>query len=78
MHRKIWATSKHHRTLAPPIHNTRTLPMDEGRTLHVCMSGSCAYRAIVDWSTHPFTTMEMLDASQPRSITHRLLREVES
>ena len=71
-----WAYRRKRKPLpVAPTHNTRTLPLDEGRTLHVCLSDQCSYRAVVDWSTNPFTTVEIGPTSR---IAHRLLKEVES
>lgn len=76
MPRKLFATK--YREPKAPTHNTQTLPLDEGRTLHVCLSDECAYRAVVDWATNPFTTTEINDKTIAYNIAHRLLREVES
>lgn len=75
MPRRLYGTPK--RRIPPaPSHNTRTLPLDEGRTLHVCLSDDCSYRAVVDWSTNPYTTTEI--GGGPKNVWHRLLKGVQS
>lgn len=74
MPRKVWATKKD-KTKAP-MHTTRTFPLDEGRTLHLCVTPECEYKAVVDWTTKPFTTTEIRDPRQSYATAHRLLKEV--